>query len=79
MASVAVGDSAQISVSFGSETKLTEKMVYLGIGNQVWTEITMEFFPTSATQQLLFKSINVAVPFPFRHKIRDLVPKRWYA
>ena len=65
MASVAVGDSAQISVSFGSETKLTEKMVYLGIGNQVWTEITMEFFPTSATQQLLFKSINVAGKFSY--------------
>jgi VCBS repeat-containing protein len=65
MASVAVGDSAQISVSFGSETKLTEKMVYLGIGNQVWTEITMEFFPTSATQQLLFKSINVAGKYSY--------------
>ena len=65
MVNVAVGDSAQISVSFGSETKLTEKMVFSGIGNQQWKEITLEFFPTSATQQLLFKSINVAGKYSY--------------
>ena len=59
MNSVVVGDSAQISVTFGSETKLTEKLVFSGIGSQTWKEITIEFFPTSTTQQLLFESINV--------------------
>lgn len=59
MNSVVVGDSAQISVTFGGETKLTEKLVFSGIGTQTWKEITIEFFPTSNTQQLLFESINV--------------------
>ena len=56
--SVNVGDSAQISISFGAETKLTPKIPFLGIGNQVWSEVTMEFFPTNATQQLTIAAVS---------------------
>ena len=54
---VPVGNSAQISVSFGSETKVSDQMPYLGIGNQIWKEITMEFTPTQVVQELEFSSI----------------------
>ena len=54
---VNVGDSAQISISFGSETKMSPKIPFLGYGNQVWLEVTMEFFPTDATQQLTVSAV----------------------
>ena len=56
---VNVGNSAQISVSFGSETKVSDQMPFLGVGNQIWKEITMEFYPTTVTQELKFSSIDV--------------------
>ena len=55
---VNVGNSAQISVSFGSETKVSDQMPFLGVGNQIWKEITMEFYPTTVTQELKFSSID---------------------
>ena len=32
-------------------------MPYLGIGNQIWKEITMEFTPTQVDQELKFSSV----------------------
>ena len=55
--STIVGDEGQISVSFGSETKLSDQMPFLGLGNQIWKEITMEFYPTAVTQELKFSSV----------------------
>ena len=55
--STIVGDEGQISVSFGSETKLSDQMPFLGVGNQIWKEITMEFYPTAVTQELKFSSV----------------------
>ena len=55
--STIVGDEGQISVSFGSETKLSDQMPFLGLGNQIWKEITMEFYPTTVTQELKFSSV----------------------
>ena len=54
---IPVGDLGQISVSFGSETKLSDQMPFLGIGNQIWKEITMEFTPTQVDQELKFSSV----------------------
>ena len=55
---VNVGDSSQIAITFGSETKLSPKIPFLGIGNQVWTQVTMEFFPTATTQQLTIAAVS---------------------
>ena len=52
-----MGDEAQIAVTFGSETKLTPKIPFLGIGNQVWSEVTMEFFPTNSTEKLTISAV----------------------
>ena len=53
------GDLGRVSVTFGTETQLTDEIQFLGVGNQEWKEITMEFYATSNIQDLIFSSVLV--------------------
>ena len=54
------GDLGRVSVTFGTETQLTDEIQFLGVGNQEWKEITMEFYATSNIQDLIFSSVLVS-------------------
>lgn len=52
-----LNSNQQIQVTFGSETLTSPSIPFLGISNQVWSEVTLEFTPSSTSQILTFASV----------------------
>ncbi|MGK0307664.1 MAG: hypothetical protein ACI8RP_000619, partial [Urechidicola sp.] len=53
-----IGDFANFEVKFGSETRTSPAMEFLGAGNQVWQQAVLSFTATQASQILTFTALE---------------------
>ncbi|MEL6251988.1 MAG: HYR domain-containing protein [Bacteroidota bacterium] len=58
--STVLGNNARWEVHFGTQVQFSPEMPYLGEGNQVWQEETMQFTASQTTQRLEFFSDDAA-------------------
>ncbi|MFD2586696.1 T9SS type B sorting domain-containing protein [Croceitalea marina] len=54
----AFGDTARWQVQFGTEFQLSPRLPYLGIGNQVWSYVSMTFTANNTEEILMFTFDN---------------------